>query len=236
MTRRHAVPALCSTAFTMNGAPNSSVLDSGSFMLDPATMTVSNYLDGVSIQGSAADVKWLARVTPPTGTEFSIGSRYETAWQADANRAGLYVASSKRGCSPTPGWVVIKDLVRDSATGAVTSFAASYGLTCGNALAPNTGGLRYNSSVGYAAAAVNTTLLDFGAVEIGPDGAQKSVTVTATGSEPVTFAQARLLGTSANQHAVVDDRCVGKTLSPGQACSVTVQTNPTMKTQKAHTF
>lgn len=217
------------TAFTMNGAAESITLGYGSLTLEPARISMSALGAGVSMTGSTQTDSWVARVTPPTGTEFAVGTRYEAVSQADASRAGLYVGRGEGGCGTLRvGWVVVKELVRDLDTGIVTSFAASYGFTCGRALAPNTGELRFNSSIGYAIATVDPGLMNLGTVEMSRHAEQKTITVAAAGSEPMTYAEPRLVGTYATaDYSVVSDGCVGRTIDPGQTCSVTIEAHPT---------
>jgi hypothetical protein len=216
------------TAFTMNGAAGSSTLDNGGLTLSPTTISLSALGAGVSMTGSTSTDAWAARVTPPTGAEFAVGTRYEAASQADAGRAGLHVGRGESGCGLRIGWVVIKEFIRNADTGVITSFAASYGFTCGPALAPNTGELRFNSAVGYTAATVDPGQVNFGIVEMSAHAQQRTVTVSAVGSEPMSYADARLMGTHANaDYTVLSDGCVGRTIDPGQTCSVTIEAHPT---------
>lgn len=221
------------TAFTINGAANSYVLGYGSRVLDSSTstMTVNSYPGGTLI----ADVQpqsWSFHATPPTGADFVVGTRYETVQTADETHASLYVGGEGRGCGGRTGWLVFRELVRNPDTQAAVSFAASYGYQCDNALEPHTGEIRYNSSIGYAAATVSPDSLDYGNVEISPNGPQKTATVTAAGTQPTTFEPARIAGADPRDFTVVSDGCRGKTLMPGQTCSVTVRTNPTQRDER----
>jgi hypothetical protein len=212
------------TAFTVSGAPNSYVLGSGTRVYNDAAMSLTTYAGG----GFSAYIasNWSFSAAPPTGADFVVGNRYETAATADETRVGLSVSGEGRGCGTSGGWLVVKDLVREPDTGTITTFAASYGYTCNTALASNTGEFRYNSSIGYSGATLNPDYLDYSYSEISPDGPQKTFTVTAGGVEPTTFEQAQLIGAHPRDFAVVTDGCAGKTLNPGQTCPMTVKTTP----------
>ncbi|MEH1124684.1 choice-of-anchor D domain-containing protein [Micromonospora sp. CPCC 206061] len=217
------------TAFTVNGAPNSYVLPGGSRVFDATNSTIAlqSYTEGgMRLSASASGNSWGMSIIPPTGAQFAVGTRYDASWPADGSHAGLNLGGEGRGCGTADGWITIKELVRDTDTNAVTSFAASYGLRCDTALAANTGEIRYNSTLGYSGVTLNPDSLSYGYSELTPDGPQKTVTVTAGGSDSTTFDQAQLIGAHPRDFAVVTDGCAGKTLNPGQTCSVTVKTTP----------
>ncbi|MEJ3742271.1 choice-of-anchor D domain-containing protein [Actinomycetes bacterium KLBMP 9797] len=77
-----------------------------------------------------------------------------------------------------------------------------------------------------AGATANPSSIDFGTAEISPNGPERTVTVTATGSEPTTFSAAELTGADPASFSVVNDGCAGSTLTADQTCVVTVKTNP----------
>lgn len=216
------------TAFTINGAPDSYVLGSGSRVIDDTTgtITLAEY-PGVSLYGSAYPGPWSFHIAPPAGSDdFIVGIRYETDRVGDGGLARLDVTAGSRSCNQSNGWLVVKELVRDPDSNAIVSFAASYGFWCDNAMGHNTGEFRYNSSIGYAGATVSPESLDYGRSEVSPGGPEKTVTVTAAGVEPTAFGEARLVGPQQRAFAIAADGCAGKTLTPGQTCTVTVRTNP----------
>ncbi|MCW6004130.1 choice-of-anchor D domain-containing protein [Micromonospora sp. CPCC 205371] len=217
------------TAFTVNGAPGSYVLGSGSRLFDGANSSItltSHDTGSLGLTVSTTNGTWSMSIVPPTGAQFAADTRYDVSWPVDATHAGVTLGGEGRGCGTADGWFTVKEIVRDTDTNAVTAFAASYGVRCDTALTPNTGEIRYNSAIGYGGATVDPAGLSYGYSEISPDGPQKTVTVKAGGSEPTTFEPAQLIGANPRDFAVVTDGCAGKTLTPGQTCAMTVKATP----------
>ena len=73
-------------------------------------------------------------------------------------------------------------------------------------------------------ATFSTKLIDFGHVAVG-SSISRSVTLTNTGDRPLQVSRTTLLW--ADEVAVTDDSCAGRTLAPRQRCSVTLTYSPT---------
>jgi trypsin len=73
--------------------------------------------------------------------------------------------------------------------------------------------------IGWTTAASPST----GLVSFAGTGAPQTVTLTSTGTAPLSVAAVRLAGSGAGSFAVTRDGCSSVVMSPGQACSVDVQ-------------
>ncbi|WP_203716266.1 choice-of-anchor D domain-containing protein, partial [Asanoa siamensis] len=69
--------------------------------------------------------------------------------------------------------------------------------------------------------------LDFGPADPNVDGAPLKVTLTASGTDPVVMEAASIGGATPGAFKLTSDGCVGKTLTAGQRCDITVTPHPT---------
>lgn len=67
--------------------------------------------------------------------------------------------------------------------------------------------------------------VDFGVVQLGPDGARRSLTVRNAGTAPLGVRRSALSGADAADFTV-GDRCSGTTVAPGGSCTVEVHFRP----------
>jgi hypothetical protein len=90
-----------------------------------------------------------------------------------------------------------------------------------------TGEIRYNSTIGYAAATSTPTSIDFGAMDLGDTPpATKTVTVTSTGSSSEHFGAAAFTGFQTSSFKIVSDTCSNQTVPTGSTCTIGVQPSP----------
>lgn len=76
-------------------------------------------------------------------------------------------------------------------------------------------------------AELSPSYLSFGYVPAYDTSSEMTVTVTGTGSVPITFGQAALSGENPDMFRVTSDQCSGVTLAAGQTCTVKAQARPT---------
>ncbi|MEH1166272.1 hypothetical protein V6V47_12880 [Micromonospora sp. CPCC 205539] len=82
-------------------------------------------------------------------------------------------------------------------------------------------------------ATVSPSFLDFGYVAAYDTSAPKTVTVTGSGAEPITFGQASITGAGAAFFKITNDGCSLQTLSLGQTCTITTVARPAPQTGNA---
>ena len=75
-------------------------------------------------------------------------------------------------------------------------------------------------------ATLSTTALDFGTELVGSTSAAQTVTVTNTGTAPLTTSSVTITGTNAADFAKTADTCTGASVAPGDTCSVSVSFTP----------
>lgn len=68
--------------------------------------------------------------------------------------------------------------------------------------------------------------IDFGAVDMGLTSPSRTLALTATGTRSVTLGAMTLAGVDATSFLLSGDSCSGRTLSPGESCSVSVAFRP----------
>src|SRR5215468_9472711 len=216
-----AAPAAPLTAFTIDGP--GSYAGGAASVLDPsnAIFTEQTVDAGMALvahqQGEVSGTS--ATMSPPTGSQFVVGQIYQTVAAADATHAGFALVAGGFSCPLLTGSITIRELNRDPDTQAVTAFAVTYSVSCGGGV--NSGELRYNSSVGYVAAGVTPGTVDFGVVDLGQT-ASVQFTITSLGSEPLVLGHASLPAENPGLFYTTVDHCSGRTLTYGQACTVTV--------------
>jgi hypothetical protein len=132
-------------------------------------------------------------------------------------------------CAPASGQVSVIDVETDPDTGAITTFAADYAVTCPNGQ-HLTGALRLNSTADFAAASAAPRNWDFGTqLANGDDSAAwaKTFTLTNRGSLPITYGAATIGPSShAGAYSITRDSCSGQSVQPGAACSLAVVPHP----------
>jgi hypothetical protein len=84
-----------------------------------------------------------------------------------------------------------------------------------------------SGQIGTPAFAADPDPVDFGPALIGTPPGDKVVTVTNTGDAPFAVTALDLAGPSAADFSIVSSTCVGATVSPTAACTVTVRATPT---------
>jgi hypothetical protein len=217
-------------AFTINGTAGSGLLGSGGYSFDSSNATVVGSYAGpprVQMAVNSTNHHWSALVKPPTGaTRFTLETVYPTLRFADASHAGLDVFGDGRGCNNASGWLVVHEQTEDPITHALTSFAATYSLTCEGFMPAVTGELRWHSSVDYRSVVTNPFSLAFGNVPFNHDSSQ-TLTITGKGSQPVTLGAASLSGPGAGTFVITSDGCDGAILAYDETCTVVVTAHPT---------
>ncbi len=229
----HAAPAAAPAApydvFTVDGAGNSWLSPAGqSYTIDDSngTFSVSPWGTGLYLQVLGA-TNVSVTIEPPTGTTLGVGS-YQTTRSADASHAMLDVGIASHGCNQSDGTLNVTEYSTDG-SGAVTAFAATYSANCDGESRPVNGEIRWHSTKDYVAAtqAPATNAFAFGNVDLGQTTGTKTVTVTATGSQPIHFQNASMGGRDAPNFTLGADTCSNATLSYGQTCTVSVTAHPT---------
>ena len=81
-------------------------------------------------------------------------------------------------------------------------------------------------TTGFPDIAVAPAAHDFGAANAGTSGASRTVTVSSTGSWPLSIAAVTLGGSYPGDYAVTSDGCSGRTLAVGASCAVAVRFVP----------
>lgn len=230
----HAAPAAAPAApydvFTVDGTGNSGLSPEGqSYTVDDSNGTFSltrTATSGVDFSADLGLTHFSVLIEPQTGGALSVGT-YQTATSADASHVGMNVGVGGHGCDQSAGTLNVTEYGVDD-SGAVTAFAATYSANCDGESRPVYGEIRWHSTKDYVAAtqAPATGALAFGNVDLGQTGT-KTVTVTATGSQPIHFQTASVGGRDASNFTIAVDNCSNATLSYGQTCAVSVTAHPT---------
>lgn len=217
-----AAPSAPYNVFTTDGADGSYIVDNGEAeVIDNSNgLTVSTLNGGIAFSGPGIQPT-VAYINPVTDhTPFVAGTTYSTLGEADATHPGLEVVNGSRACNQTTGTLDVEE-VSYNAGGNITAFAATYSLSCDTG-SPAYGELRYNSTNGYVAATSTPIQLDYGTLIVGRPAVTQTVTVKSLGSQTDTFGAATIADDTEHTFALVSDDCVGKTLSYGQTCTVSV--------------
>jgi hypothetical protein len=197
------------SVLTTEGAAGSYLLDDG----PPKLYTGSGVLvtpGGDSIVLSSTADSWSANVEAPTDGELTIGT-HPTGRAAGPGVVGLAISGDGRGCNLYSGTIMVHEIARDAVSGVITTFAATYSLSCETTMPANVGELRYNSTVDYER---------FGTRALGETSAPATVTVTAT--EATTFGTASLEGPGEANFVIGADTCSGESRTTGQTCQIAV--------------
>ncbi|GAA5189556.1 hypothetical protein GCM10023322_42650 [Rugosimonospora acidiphila] len=215
-------------AFTIDGAGNSWLSPAGqSYTVDDSasTFSLTTWNTGLWFQVTGGPLSVDAPILPPTGGTLGVGS-YQTAATADADHAMFGLGVGSHGCDQEDGTLNITEYTVDD-SGAVTALAATYSVDCDAEVLPVTGEIRWHSTKDYVAATQTPTNgFAFGNLDLGQTSAPKTVTVTATGSQPVHFQTASLGGKSGASFSLGADTCSNATLSYGDTCTVTITAKP----------
>src|SRR5262245_28188588 len=229
-TAARALPTAPYDAFTINGNPGSYLLSNGEFSFDSSNATFRlspYYTDGVDLSVSGTNGHWWQSfIRPPTGRSFALDTTYPTTRFPDAAHAGLDVGGDGRGCNQAGGWIVVHEFTRDPETQAITAFSATYSENCELTAPAVTGEWRWHSGVDYKAVTTNPTYLDFGQSPVGRDGISVPVTITGTGSVPVTLGASSFTGAGAGNFIVTADGCAAANLAYGDTCTVEITPHP----------
>jgi hypothetical protein len=211
------------TAFTVNQMTNVPTV------LDPTTTTsleaTNSWGDDLDLQATLADGSTMGvTVMPPVGQRFKPGS-YALGRGTDNTHAAASVDGPRYTCSSLGGSLTVLEVAR-SPEGRLTAFAADFDQACDYQVGRQSGQIRWNSAVGYAG--FRGTEAEFPAQPIleGP-GTPMTVSVTALGSHPLSPTGSRVTGESApGSFSVQGDACKGRTLQPGDSCSLSVAMTP----------
>ncbi|MFW5470813.1 hypothetical protein ACOCJ4_12290 [Knoellia sp. CPCC 206435] len=196
----------------------------------PITVTQPSAGTLVVTAGSSVAV---ARLKTGDGSALAVGTYpLRPAETLTAGSVNLHVVGGTLDNDYASGTVTVRELVRDTA-GAVTAFAADVdGSHAGHdswTKGPRTMNLRYRSTIGYAAVRSSSHAYPGGA-SLGT-AASTSVTMTVRGTQPVRFGAAYgdvdpTPAVDPGPLEIVTDGCVGRQLSPGQSCTVSVRVVP----------
>lgn len=201
------------------------------FDRDNSTVSVvAQSNDRLAVETNRAGSYVRLNIQPPAGEQWTAGQTYQATWQGDGGTAAMDLASDGRGCGHVTGWIKVRQADRDSDTGRVDAFAAAYEYSCRDSTyytGTVSGELRWNSSVDYAVAHGEPNPVSFDYQEIAVPSAAKTVTFRSVGSASVTFGTASLGGPTPEAFALLGSDCTGRTLTPGQTCTVSVAANPT---------
>lgn len=194
---------------------------------DPAAVsTVTTDGDSVRMVTKRTDQTVLTgTVTPAADVTWSAGSTLPL--RALDVAGGVHVQVSDgvaTTCEPTSGTVTVVEATHDEGS-ALTSLAVDWSGACADG-SSTWGQLRWNAESGYSGFDAPSVTTAFGAVYMGDVSAAKTVTWTARGTQPITARAAQLLTEDTPWFLVTQDGCGGKTLTPGQTCSVSVKTSP----------
>ncbi|MDG4763267.1 choice-of-anchor D domain-containing protein [Solwaraspora sp. WMMD406] len=229
-----SAPAAPYTALTINGAAGNYPASTGTRVYDRgnATLSLSQYGTGFILNASSPDgARWSTRIQPPTGGELIAGTRYSARRLSDATHAALDVYGEGRGCNMVSGWFDVKEFARDAETGVPTVAAVTYWAGCENNPVPMQGEVRFNSTVGYGATALDARSLDFGQRYVGRDRQIRTLTVTSAGSLPVTLADLTIEGPQPPHFEIAATTCDGVSLAYGDSCEIDVEMSPRARGQ-----
>ncbi|MEV4480222.1 choice-of-anchor D domain-containing protein [Micromonospora coxensis] len=226
-----AAPTAPYTVVTVDvgDAPGHPVKNSGVYDASNSTIEVVPETDGSlsmylrNLPGGSWIYVWTGA---PTGQTWTAGQTYQTARFADATRARLDFAADHTGCASSSGTMTVKEAGYDPETKKLTSFAASYAFDC-DRTGTMSGDIRWNSGVEYAAVVSTPAPVDFGRLEVESSTQTRTVTYRSAGTLPVTFTSATLAGAQPGSFGIVVDDCSGRTLPPGESCTVAVSATPT---------
>jgi hypothetical protein len=228
------------TVLSIDGEPNDPVSQGKSFVLYQADATYVSATttmgeDKVHIQfgvppgGVTSDTAWGVQLASPNWWEPLVPGTYPWRTASDTGGSppvyGNGFSSRGYGCYSLSGSFTVHELSMDWPD--VYSLSASFVQTC--AESPNDslyGEVRYNAPGGFKAAEAKPFVLDFGQQDTGSRTATRNVTVKATGTQPVTFGAAQIVGPDAPVFSLESNACSGVTLQPDESCLVGVAARP----------
>jgi hypothetical protein len=200
-------PRASSTAFTVEGAAGAYPLESGFREFSGAAAHVSVSSNAISFSSDVDSGYWIIGVS---AASLEVGT-YETSRAGGSPLAMLDLTGESRGCNIASGTLVVHEIARDSGTGDISSFAATYSTSCEGTMLPNVGELRYNSTVDYGR---------FGKLGLGRTSPAHTVTVTADAE--TTFGAATVQGQNPSTFTIGTDDCSGTTLAAGDSCTISL--------------
>ena len=158
-------------------------------------------------------------ITSQPGQRFAPGTYPTNRGVGTDGRYGLSIGYDGRSCGED-GTITVQSVGRDDA-GKITSLALWYSVTgC------FWGELRWQSPDGYVDGLEDQTSLSFPSTGLGLQSAAQTVTFTSVGSDALKPGALTIEGAAAGSFVVSANGCTGKTLTYGQACSVSVYTEP----------
>jgi hypothetical protein len=168
---------------------------------------------------------WGLGVSAPLGTDITPGTTYPVGPYATQTRAGLSFNHASNGCTPS-GSITVEDFTVDPSTATLLTLAATFSLNCTFGTNPTIyGEVRFNSSVPWASASVTPAAVDFGVDPWGGPSIARSVTLTSTGSGPVSIGSIGIDGVNADDFTLGAGTCLPGDLAPGDSCTVEVLYN-----------
>ncbi|TDC44118.1 choice-of-anchor D domain-containing protein [Micromonospora sp. KC213] len=229
-----AAPAAPYTVLTVdvgNHTGGYPLSQSGVYDTTNATVSVTpSAQDRLAVRASQSSSYVDLSIGPPTGQTWQEGQSYPAARFADATTASLDLNSDHRGCGHSSGSITVREVGRNAETGLVDRFAASYEYSCVDAAGSRgviSGELRWNSGLDYGVAHGTPNPVGFGYQELAVRSAAKTVTFRSVGTKPITFGAASIGGPTPAAFSVLSSQCTGRTLAPGETCTVSVATHPT---------
>jgi hypothetical protein len=167
-------------------------------------------------------------INPNGGGSFAEGTTYPVA--DDSNQAGtvsVFLTTGSPGyCRGVSGSVAMPEVQTDPDSGKINAFAASFTIQCSDSGATEKGTLRFHSSEPFDAVSVSPRSWDFGTQLAHRDGTPRTFTFADRGTNPVTYAAAKLAGGAPKNFKIRHDGCHGRTITAGHSCTVTVVPHP----------
>jgi hypothetical protein len=191
------------------------------------TDNIDVHAEATEFRGSINSGAFNFRFVAPQGEDLVIGT-YPDAVKPDnrqPGQAGIEVTKLGLACSRISGSFTLHEWTVES--GVVTSAAISFQQTCGFNPALLYGEIRWNSPMALRAAELAPlSPFDFGPVAIYDPAATQEITLTATGTQPLTVDGVSLSGVNADDFAILGETCTAAPIAVGAACAVTVQAYP----------
>ncbi len=210
-----SIPRSGLTAFTVEPAAGSTLLATVPVQRSGAAVQVSATGSGLTLSFSDTN-SWTAVVQSPSDLPLAPG-RFPVQRLPGVGQVGLDVSGDGRACGSVTGTIDVLEVGRDPSTSDITSFAASYAISCDGTMPANVGELRWNSSVGF---------VRFGGVVLSTTASAQRVSVTFPAAASVGSVA---LGGSSEAFAVTADTCSGKSFAVADSCHLDVVAHPTAR-------
>ncbi|MDU0314736.1 hypothetical protein RKE38_13640 [Phycicoccus sp. M110.8] len=212
------------TAFTVNQEHARPVVYDAS---STDSITASNtWGDDVAVRAVLSDGSSMSvSVMPPMGQRFAPGT-YALGNGIDTTHAAAAVDGVGYTCSTVRGTLTVISVERSS-TGSLTGLAADFDQTCDYQIGHQSGQVRWNSTVAYAG--FRAAGAEFAPQPILERGGARTLTLTAAGSTSLSAQATRVVAhadSATGSFAIASDACSGRTLQPGDSCSVSVTMTP----------